>query len=135
MGMPPRGRARRLALGMIYLGTAGLIAATLLAEFGDHWWIADLFAHFRFQYIVVALALSAAGLAIRARRAAALAAAGIDVCALANNHVLDFGAAGLFETLATLRAAGLATAGAGASLDEALRPASVALPGGGRLHL
>ncbi|HEY3355677.1 MAG TPA: CapA family protein [Polyangia bacterium] len=62
-----------------------------------------------------------------------LTAAGIDVCALANNHVLDWGHAGLLETLATLRRAGIATAGAGRSDAEAAAPAAVALPGGARL--
>lgn len=64
-----------------------------------------------------------------------LAAARVDVCTLANNHVLDFGRAGLLETLATLRGAGIATAGAGATRAEALAPASVPLPGGGKLHV
>jgi poly-gamma-glutamate capsule biosynthesis protein CapA/YwtB (metallophosphatase superfamily) len=59
-----------------------------------------------------------------------LAAAGIDLCGLANNHVLDFGPAGLAETLRTLRQAGLHTAGAGGSLAEAVRLARVTLPGG-----
>jgi poly-gamma-glutamate synthesis protein (capsule biosynthesis protein) len=62
-----------------------------------------------------------------------LAAAALDVCALANNHVLDYGYAGLRETVETLRAAGLGTAGAGATLAEARRPATVPLPTGGRL--
>jgi poly-gamma-glutamate synthesis protein (capsule biosynthesis protein) len=62
-----------------------------------------------------------------------LAAAGIDVCALANNHVLDYGYPGLLETLATLRSARIGTAGAGRDLDEAQRPAEVPLPGGARL--
>lgn len=56
-----------------------------------------------------------------------LGAARIDACSLANNHVLDWGAAGLAETLATLRAAGVATAGAGATLDEAWAPAVLPL--------
>jgi poly-gamma-glutamate capsule biosynthesis protein CapA/YwtB (metallophosphatase superfamily) len=42
-----------------------------------------------------------------------LTTARIDVCCLANNHVLDFGPTGLVETLATLHAEGLQTAGAG----------------------
>jgi poly-gamma-glutamate capsule biosynthesis protein CapA/YwtB (metallophosphatase superfamily) len=45
----------------------------------------------------------------------ALAAAGIDCCALANNHVLDWGYAGLAETLRTLAALGIRHAGAGGS--------------------
>jgi poly-gamma-glutamate synthesis protein (capsule biosynthesis protein) len=64
---------------------------------------------------------------------ACLTAAGIDVCALANNHVLDHGRPGLEETLASLAAAGLKTAGAGRSLAEARRPAIVERPGGPRV--
>jgi len=48
-----------------------------------------------------------------------------DVCALANNHVLDFGLTGLTETLDTLRSAGLRTAGAGRDAREAWSPAVV----------
>jgi hypothetical protein len=40
-----------------------------------------------------------------------LTAAGIDCCALANNHVLDWGPAGLLETLASLERAGIAGGG------------------------
>lgn len=64
---------------------------------------------------------------------ACLGVAGIDCCALANNHVLDWGHAGLAETLATLRRARIAGAGAGADLDEAQAPAALPLPGGARL--
>ncbi len=38
-----------------------------------------------------------------------------DVCALANNHVLDFGRRGLLDTLDALAGAGIAAAGAGQS--------------------
>ncbi|MEU6592985.1 CapA family protein [Streptomyces sp. NPDC046881] len=62
-----------------------------------------------------------------------LAAARPDVCVLANNHVLDFGPAGLRETLDSLAAAGLRTAGAGRDAAAAWRPAAVALPSGGRV--
>ncbi|SCF13116.1 poly-gamma-glutamate synthesis protein (capsule biosynthesis protein) [Micromonospora viridifaciens] len=64
---------------------------------------------------------------------ACLTAARLDVCALANNHVLDFGPIGLADTLDALRGAGLSTAGAGRNADEAWRPAVVPLPGGRRL--
>ena len=64
---------------------------------------------------------------------ACLTAAGIDVCTLANNHVLDYGYAGLEETLATLAAAGVKTTGAGEDLASAQRPAIVGLPGGRRV--
>jgi len=60
--------------------------------------------------------------------AGCLTAARIDVCALANNHVLDYGHAGLRETLETLAAAGVKSAGAGLTLAEAGRPAIHALP-------
>ena len=62
-----------------------------------------------------------------------LTAAGIDVCALANNHVLDFGHPGLRETLGTLSQAGLRTAGAGETLARARAPALVEISGKGRL--
>jgi poly-gamma-glutamate capsule biosynthesis protein CapA/YwtB (metallophosphatase superfamily) len=48
-----------------------------------------------------------------------------DVCALANNHVLDFGYHGLTDTLRTLERAGIRGAGAGLDVDEAERPAVV----------
>jgi len=64
---------------------------------------------------------------------ACLAAARIDCCALANNHVLDWGRAGLLETLATLHAAGVQTAGAGADRSSAEAPAALPLEAGGRL--
>ena len=52
-----------------------------------------------------------------------LTAARIDCAVLANNHVLDWGEAGLRETLATLHAAGVRTAGAGANAEAAAAPA------------
>jgi poly-gamma-glutamate synthesis protein (capsule biosynthesis protein) len=58
-----------------------------------------------------------------------LTAAAIDCCALANNHVLDWGRKGLEQTLHTLHAAGVRTAGAGVDADAAWRPA--VLPIGG----
>ena len=60
-----------------------------------------------------------------------LTAAGLDVCVLANNHVLDFGIAGLTETLEVLHAAGLRTAGAGRNAAQAWRPAQVDAGQGG----
>ena len=52
-----------------------------------------------------------------------LTAAEIDCCVLANNHVLDWRRQGLDETLAVLREAGIATAGAGRDAAEAAAPA------------
>ena len=66
---------------------------------------------------------------------ACLNAAGFDACVLANNHVLDWGRAGLEETLATLHAAGLRTAGAGRGGDLAWAPASLPWGAGRRLLL
>ena len=64
---------------------------------------------------------------------ACLTAARLDVCALANNHVLDYGYPGLEDTLATLTAAGLKTAGAGRNLTDTQCPAIIEDPGGQRL--
>ena len=64
-----------------------------------------------------------------------LTAARVDACALANNHVLDWGREGLAETLRVLRAAGIRTAGAGADDREAMAPAVFDLPDGARLLL
>lgn len=57
-----------------------------------------------------------------------LTAARIDCCVLANNHVLDWGEAGLEETLRSLTAARIATAGAGARASAAASPAVLATP-------
>ncbi|MFE9629497.1 CapA family protein [Streptomyces sp. NPDC006463] len=62
-----------------------------------------------------------------------LAAARPDASALANNHVLDYGRTGLADTLDSLAAAGLRTAGAGRDLAEARRPAVFPLSGNRRL--
>ena len=67
--------------------------------------------------------------------AGCLSAARIDACVLANNHVLDWGRAGLAETLRVLHEAGIRTAGAGADEEQAAAPAVFEFPGGGRLLL
>jgi poly-gamma-glutamate capsule biosynthesis protein CapA/YwtB (metallophosphatase superfamily) len=56
-----------------------------------------------------------------------------EVCALANNHILDFGYAGLANTLRVLAEAGIAGAGAGLDVEQAQRPAVVTVPDGGRV--
>lgn len=61
---------------------------------------------------------------------ACLTAAGVDACALGNNHVLDFGVDGLEDTLEALGSAGLAAVGAGHDRDEAWRPLTLPVPGG-----
>jgi poly-gamma-glutamate synthesis protein (capsule biosynthesis protein) len=52
-----------------------------------------------------------------------LAAAKIDCCVLANNHVLDWGRAGLIETLTTLQKLNVKATGAGRTDFEARAPA------------
>ena len=64
-----------------------------------------------------------------------LTSAKISACALANNHVLDWGYDGLAETLKTLDAAGIAHAGAGNDAEEAMQPAVFDTAGDGRLLL
>jgi poly-gamma-glutamate capsule biosynthesis protein CapA/YwtB (metallophosphatase superfamily) len=55
-----------------------------------------------------------------------------DACALANNHVLDFGRTGLTDTLGVLTRAGLRAVGAGRDAAGARQPVAVPVPGGGR---
>jgi poly-gamma-glutamate synthesis protein (capsule biosynthesis protein) len=62
-----------------------------------------------------------------------ITAAGIDCCVLANNHALDWGYAGLEETLETLEKAGLKTAGAGRNTEEAEAPAIIPIENKGRV--
>jgi poly-gamma-glutamate capsule biosynthesis protein CapA/YwtB (metallophosphatase superfamily) len=64
-----------------------------------------------------------------------LKSAKISACALANNHLLDWGYEGLSETLKTLDAAGIAHAGAGNDFEEAVQPAVLNTAGDGRLLL
>jgi poly-gamma-glutamate synthesis protein (capsule biosynthesis protein) len=53
----------------------------------------------------------------------ALVLLGVDCVTLANNHALDFGGEALLDTLDRLRAAGIASVGAGADLAQARTPA------------
>src|SRR2546428_10686211 len=59
---------------------------------------------------------------------ACLSAARLTACALANNHVLDWGYAGLSETLRALAIMGVAHSGAGHNAEEAATPAVLNLP-------
>ncbi|QLG29023.1 CapA family protein [Halorarum halophilum] len=59
----------------------------------------------------------------------ALERAGVDCCALANNHVLDFEEEALRDTLDHLDGGGIARAGAGRTREEAFEPASVTASG------
>ncbi len=63
------------------------------------------------------------------KNARTLSVAGIDLCALANNHVLDWGVNGLHETLRTLDTLGIKYTGAGAKESKAKEPVSLILNG------
>jgi len=67
------------------------------------------------------------------QNAACLASAKIDITLLANNHVLDWGYAGLKETLGTLEQAGIKTAGSGRDSNTASRPAIIDIKDKGRV--
>ncbi|MCH7512123.1 MAG: CapA family protein [Chloroflexi bacterium] len=58
-----------------------------------------------------------------------MAAAGVDVGNLGNNHSLDFGRAALLDTISNLQAAGVAPVGGGANQAEAYAPASFEIEG------
>ena len=64
-----------------------------------------------------------------------LSAAQISACALANNHVLDWGYGGLSETLQTLNVVGIAHSGAGNDAEEAMQPAVIGTTGRGHVLL
>ncbi len=59
----------------------------------------------------------------------ALSSAGVDAVSLANNHSMNFGRAGLSDTLALLEAGGIVPFGAGMDLEQALRPALLEVRG------
>jgi poly-gamma-glutamate capsule biosynthesis protein CapA/YwtB (metallophosphatase superfamily) len=65
--------------------------------------------------------------------AACLAAARIDCCVLANNHVLDWGRDGLRDTLDALQRLNIKRTGAGRNLGEASAPAVLPVAGKGRV--
>ncbi len=58
-----------------------------------------------------------------------LRAGGVRMVSLADDHLLDYENDGLADTLASLDAAGIAHAGAGAGIHDAMRPAIVAAGG------
>ena len=60
-------------------------------------------------------------------------AAKIDCCAIANNHVLDWGYVGLVETLATLGQVNVKSAGVGRNITEAQAPAVMEVNDKGRV--
>jgi poly-gamma-glutamate synthesis protein (capsule biosynthesis protein) len=67
------------------------------------------------------------------QNAACLRPASVDCTVLANNHILDWGRAGLVDTLQTLASLQIQTAGAGRNLQEARAPAVLPIAGKGRV--
>ncbi|HMA57338.1 MAG TPA: CapA family protein [Pseudolabrys sp.] len=65
--------------------------------------------------------------------AGVLVAAHIDCCVLANNHILDWGRAGLLDTLTTLKRLRIKSAGAGRTLEEARAAAALSISGKARV--
>jgi endonuclease/exonuclease/phosphatase (EEP) superfamily protein YafD len=59
-------RGRRVLNLLLMLITAGLALVTIFTLAARWWWAFDLFSHFRLQYVVAALILTLAALAIRA---------------------------------------------------------------------
>lgn len=64
-----------------------------------------------------------------------ITAADIDCCVLANNHVMDWGVAGLEETLIALRQQAIAYVGAGQNIKEARTPAMFKVANKGRVFV
>ena len=62
--------------------------------------------------------------------APAIAAAGVDVVTMGNNHSVDYGRAALRDTIARLEKAGVQVVGAGKDLTDAHAPAIVKTPAG-----
>jgi len=58
-----------------------------------------------------------------------LKVAQIDYCSLANNHIIDYGIPGMFESMETLKSANIKFAGVGSNIAEAMKPAFVSAKG------
>ena len=62
--------------------------------------------------------------------AAAMAASGLTIAGMANNHAMDRGPAGLVDTKKNFKAVGIETFGAGLTMADALKPAIIETPHG-----
>lgn len=58
----------------------------------------------------------------------ALTTAKFNVCSMANNHILDWGIKGLYESLSALDAAAISHAGAGLTSQQAQAPVIISIP-------
>jgi poly-gamma-glutamate capsule biosynthesis protein CapA/YwtB (metallophosphatase superfamily) len=132
-GAPPPKTALLRAVGDVAL--IGCAADALIAGGDDAWRAAAAFlaeadvALANFEMPIVRPGSApvepdvSPDLAGRAEALDAFLEAGIDVVSLANNHIMDWGEVGLFDTVESLRKKGVATFGAGRDLEEALEPA------------
>ncbi|KAJ5279300.1 polyglutamate biosynthesis protein [Penicillium angulare] len=59
----------------------------------------------------------------------------VDYASLANNHILDYCEEGLIETVWAVKESRISFAGAGESVDEAFKPATLWLPNPRRTHM
>lgn len=75
------------------------------------------------------LTASAANVCPRAHNLDVFAPAGFHVMSMANNHIMDGGPEAMLETRARLRAQGIATCGAGETLQDARAPAILTIDG------
>ncbi|MFQ5756907.1 MAG: CapA family protein [Acidiferrobacterales bacterium] len=132
---PPPSVLRISAVGDIMLGGS---AAPELAKLGYDYPFAEVRSVFQDSHLVFGNLegpLTDAGLPEPDKRyvfrsppervAPALAAAGFNVVALANNHTMDYGVEGLRQTMAALQAAGIQFVGAGENLRKARDPAII----------
>ncbi len=94
--------------------------------------LAPIFSEADFGLVNLESPISARGKALRGKKftfrahpsaAPALKRAGINVVAMANNHILDYGPQALEDTLKHLDQAGIAHAGAGKNIFESRKPA------------
>lgn len=96
------------------------------AEVSDTLSQADLvFANFEFPFTKEAnprFAASYSGYSVDLRAREVLSTAKIDVCSLANNHIMDWGLEGLRTTESTLQQYGIQSTGAGNDESEACKP-------------
>jgi len=72
-GLQRGARVRRADAILLGIAIIGILASAAFAEFGERWWLFDVFAHFRWHYIATALILVPLAL-WRRRRWLALAA-------------------------------------------------------------
>jgi Bacterial capsule synthesis protein PGA_cap len=64
------------------------------------------------------------GLCARSETSRGVKALGLDAVGLSNNHILDYGGQGLFETVLALSKASILSFGAGSSIEQAAKPLS-----------